>query len=230
VVVDGTYAKSDKGELAYEPRNKEDIERIAALVRTAIGFDAKRGDQVEVANLRLAETPSIPVAEPMGWMSYLQFTKDDAMRGMELLVMALLGLVVMFFGIRPLLRRVMGTDQAAIAGARGGAGGVFLPGATMMTAAGAAAVGGAVALPGGAGVNFKGNGNGSITTSGGPNVSLVGGDANVNITNRTSAMIDIAQVQGQVHAESVKKIGELAERNPNETVAIIRTWLHESAA
>ena len=48
------------GELAYEPRSKEEIDRIAALVRTAIGFDAKRGDQVEVANLRLAETPAIP--------------------------------------------------------------------------------------------------------------------------------------------------------------------------
>jgi flagellar M-ring protein FliF len=80
------------------------------------------------------------------------------------------------------------------------------------------------------GVNVKGTGHGSITSTGGPNVALVGGDAHVNISNRTSAMIDIAQVQGQVHAESVKKVGELAERNPNETVAIIRTWLHESAA
>jgi flagellar M-ring protein FliF len=125
--------------------------------------------------------------------------------------------------VRPLLRRVMGTDQAAIAGT------VFLPGATMVTAASAAAGGGAGALPA-AGVNVKGSGNGSITSTGGPNVALVGGDASVNISNRTSAMIDIAQVQGQVHAESVKKVGELAERNPNETVAIIRTWLHESAA
>ena len=118
VVVDGNYVKNDKGELAYEPRNKEEIERIAALVRTAIGFDAKRGDQVEVANLRLAETPSIPIAEPTGWLSFLQFTKDDAMRGIELGVMALLGLVVLFFGVRPLLRRVMGTDQAALARGR----------------------------------------------------------------------------------------------------------------
>ena len=60
VVVDGIYAKNDKGELTYQPRGKEEIDRIAALVRTAIGFDAKRGDQVEVANLRLAETPSDP--------------------------------------------------------------------------------------------------------------------------------------------------------------------------
>ncbi len=55
VLVDGTYAKNDKGEIAYQPRTKEEIDRIAALVRSAIGFDQKRGDQVEVVNLRFAE-------------------------------------------------------------------------------------------------------------------------------------------------------------------------------
>ena len=59
VLVDGIYGKNDKGDLVYQPRTKEEIDRIAALVRTAIGFDAKRGDQVEVVNLRFAETPPI---------------------------------------------------------------------------------------------------------------------------------------------------------------------------
>ena len=77
VVVDGIYTKNDKGEPTYQPRSKEEIDRIAALVRSAIGFDQKRDDQVEVANLRLAETPSIPVSEPAGWMGLLQFTKND---------------------------------------------------------------------------------------------------------------------------------------------------------
>ena len=90
VVVDGIYAKNDKGEIAYQPRGKEEIDRIAALVRSAIGFDAKRGDQVEVANLRLAETPSFPISEPTGWMSMLQFTKDDIMHWVEVGVMSLL--------------------------------------------------------------------------------------------------------------------------------------------
>jgi flagellar M-ring protein FliF len=223
VVVDGTYTKNDKNELVYAPRSKEEIDRIAALVRTAIGFDQKRGDQVEVANLRLAETPEIPVADPQGWMSFLQFTKDDAMRGIELAVMALLGLLVLLFGVRPLIRRIFG-EHPGVGGAAG----------TMTLAGGVVAnvAGGGSAKPGlpGSGMNVKGGGSGSITSTGGPNVSLVGGDTSVNISNRTSAMIDIAQVQGQVHAESVKKVGELAERNPNETVAIIRTWLHESAA
>ncbi len=38
-------------------------------------------------------------------------------------------------------------------------------------------------------------------------------------------MIDVAQVQGQVHAQSVHRVGELAERNPNETASIVRQWL-----
>jgi flagellar M-ring protein FliF len=43
-------------------------------------------------------------------------------------------------------------------------------------------------------------------------------------------MIDLAQVKGQVHAQSVQKVGEMADKNPQETVSIIRQWLHESAA
>jgi flagellar M-ring protein FliF len=71
---------------------------------------------------------------------------------------------------------------------------------------------------------------GTISNAGGPNVAIVGGDQNVAISNRTSAMIDIAKVQGQVHAQSVEKVGELAQNNPHEAVSIIRNWLHEDAA
>jgi len=45
--------------------------------------------------------------------------------------------------------------------------------------------------------------------------------------NATAQMIDVAQVQGQVHAQSVHRVGELAERNPNETASIVRQWLSE---
>jgi flagellar M-ring protein FliF len=45
--------------------------------------------------------------------------------------------------------------------------------------------------------------------------------------SNTAHAIDVAQVQGQVHAQSMHRVGELAERNPNETVAIVRQWLSE---
>jgi flagellar M-ring protein FliF len=224
VLVDGTYDKNDKGEVAYKPRSKEEIDRIAALVRSAIGFDAKRGDQVEVVNLRFAETPAVPVSAPLGWMSYLQFTKDDIMRAANLGVMALLGLIVLFLVGRPLVRRIVTPEgaaslNAALAGAAGAAG-----------VAGAIGGGGGTTITGGGGTTVSTGGGGSITNSGGANIELVGGGEHVAISNRTSAMIDVAKVQGQVHAQSVQKVGELAEKNPHEAVSVIRSWLHEDAA
>ncbi len=214
VLVDGVYNKNDKGEVAYQPRPKEELDRIAALVRSAIGFDSKRGDQVEVVNLRFAETTPSPINEVTGWMSYLQFTKDDIMGAAEKGVMALLGLVVLFMVVRPLVRRVITPEGAQTPFATAPA--TVVP---AITAEAAAAAG--ITLPGV---------NGNITSTGGPNVSIVGGDEAVAISNRTSAMIDIAKVQGQVHAQSVQKVGELADKNPHEAVSIIRNWLHEDAA
>jgi len=225
VVVDGIYAKNDKGELTYQPRGKEEIDRIAALVRSAIGFDQKRGDQVEVANLRLAETPTVTMSEPAGWMGMLQFTKDDIMHWVEVGVMSLLALLVLLLGVRPMLRRIMG-PAGGVAGPSGVRTLVGPTGAVVGTVGPSGVI-----MPTSGAVNVAGGGQtGSITSTGGPNVSLVGGDEAVAISNRTSHMIDIAQVQGQVHAQSVQKVGELADKNPNETVAIIRTWLHEEAA
>jgi flagellar M-ring protein FliF len=188
VLVDGSYAKGDNGEVAYQPRNAEDIQRIGALVRSAIGFDQKRGDQVEVINLRFAEAPMNPISEPTGWTSYLQFTKDDILRSIEWAVMGLLGLVVVLVVVRPLVRRILTADEQAPQLAAP----ALVP----------AAAGNAPALA----------------------------DGMPTITNQTSKMIDIAQVQGQVHAQSIQKVGELAQKNPHEAVAIIRQWLHESAA
>ena len=224
VLVDGNYNKNDKGEVAYQPRAKEEIDRIAALVRSAIGFDAKRGDQVEVVNLRFADTSPVPISEPnTGWMSYLQFTKDDIMRFAEQGVMVLLGLVVLLLVVRPLVRRIV-TPEGAVAG-----------GAAIASVAGRAGVAGAIGVqyvaagsPGAGGMTIPGGG---ATAPSAANIAaMAGAQEAVAVSNRTSAMIDVAQVQGQVHAQSVEKVGELAEKNPNSAVSIIRNWLHEDAA
>jgi flagellar M-ring protein FliF len=189
VLVDGIYTKNDKGELVYQDRSKEQLDRIAAVVRSAIGFDQKRGDQVEVVNLRFADAPSTaPISEPTGLLGMLQFTKDDVMYVIELGVMMLLGLVVMFMVIRPLVKRVLASDEVA-------------------------ALTGALAVPALA--------NEAAPAAGAAGTSLV--------PSAASNAIDVATVQGQVHAQSVHRVGELAERNPNETVAIIRQWLTEPA-
>jgi flagellar M-ring protein FliF len=192
VLVDGIYSKNGSGENVYQPRDKEEIDRIAALVRSAIGFDQKRGDQVEIVNLRFAEVPTTTIPENDGWLTYLAVTKDDIMRGVELLVMGLLGLVVLFMVVRPLVRRMIATDG-------------LKPEKSIADALASGDMQGAIAA--------------------GATVEEIKA-----VPSATAKMIDIAQVQGQVHAQSVQKVGELADRNPNETISIIRGWLNENAA
>jgi flagellar M-ring protein FliF len=196
VLVDGTYAKNDKGEITYQPRSKEEIDQIAALVRTAIGYDQKRGDQVEVVNLRFAETPANPISEPSGWLAALQFTKDDIIRAIEMVIMGLLGLVVLLMVVRPLVRRVLAPEEGPLAA---------LPFAAADDGS-AAAPAAAVQRPQVESVRVRGE------------------------PSQTAQMIDIAQIQGQVHAQSVQKVGELADKNPREAVSIIRQWMNESSA
>jgi flagellar M-ring protein FliF len=100
----------------------------------------------------------------------------------ELCVMMLLGLVVLFMVIRPLVKRIIASEQVVAPAADG-------------------------SLP-------------ALTDGSAPAGTPAGGVA---------GMIDVAQVQGQVHAQSVHRVGELAERNPNETASIVRQWLSEPA-
>jgi flagellar M-ring protein FliF len=193
VLVDGTYSKDDKGDITYQPRSKEDLDQIGTLVRSAIGFDQKRGDQVQVVNLRFAETPAISIGEPTGWLSAFRFTKDDIMRVIELVVMGILGIIVLLLVVRPLVRRIITPEQRAIP-----------------------------ALPPGLPL---GSGSGPATPSAGERA-----EAAMASESQTAKMIDIAQIQGQVHAQSVQKVGELADKNPRETVQIIRQWLNDGAA
>jgi len=110
VLVDGTYATKDTGEVAYSPRNKEDLDRIAALVRSAIGFDEKRGDVVEVVNLKFAEAPDLLKSEAVEG-GFFDFTKDDLFYFAQLAITLVLGILVLLFGVRPLIRRIVTEDE-----------------------------------------------------------------------------------------------------------------------
>ncbi len=41
-------------------------------------------------------------------------------------------------------------------------------------------------------------------------------------------MIEMAQIKGEVHQASLAKVSELVDKNPHETVAIIRQWLNDA--
>jgi flagellar M-ring protein FliF len=106
VLVDGIYTQDANGASLYQPRSDAEIEQINSLVRSAIGFDTNRGDQLEVINMQFAERPDIAAigTESPG---LFDFTRDDLMSGAEMLVTLLISLALMVFVMRPLIKRVL---------------------------------------------------------------------------------------------------------------------------
>jgi len=54
-MIDGIYNEVENAEGVmeniYEPRPQEEIDRITAIVKSAVGFDQERSDQIEVVNI-----------------------------------------------------------------------------------------------------------------------------------------------------------------------------------
>jgi flagellar M-ring protein FliF len=202
VLVDGVYDLGENGNVNYQSRSPEDLEKIASLVRSAIGFDEERGDQVEVVNLRFApqsEAERLPeIEEP-----FLGLKKSDYMRIGEIAALLIISVLVLLFVVRPFIK---GLSAPAKTGTN-----LALPPGTEYTA------------PDGTQMIAQGT-----DENGEPIAALPG--PQVQRTSDVESMIDIARVEGKVRESSVKKVGELISGHPDETLAIIRNWLHEQPA
>ncbi len=197
VAVDGVTTPGAKGQpAAYAARSAQEMQYIDQLVRSAAGYDATRGDQISVVNVRFDHDEAADGAASTG-SKLLDFDKNDLMRGGELLIAAIVAAMIIFFVVRPLLT----------------------------TAGGGGGVAGMRALPAGAGGGGMGGGGvAQLTHDGQTRDALAlpgpGGEA--------EQRIDIAKIEGQVRASSVRSVSEFVEKHPDESVAILRSWLHEA--
>jgi len=114
VLVDGTYATDAQGNSVYTPRDQAVLDQIKSLVQSAVGFDGNRGDQITVANLQFAQGPTPTTAGTSG-PSLFDFTRDDLINGAEMLVTLIIALALVFFVMRPLLKRVLSPETQPLA-------------------------------------------------------------------------------------------------------------------
>uniref|UniRef100_B0SWE5 Flagellar M-ring protein n=1 Tax=Caulobacter sp. (strain K31) TaxID=366602 RepID=B0SWE5_CAUSK len=195
VAIDGVAAPPGKDGKpgAYTPRSAEEIAQIEQLVKTAVGFDQTRGDQVSVVNVRFPQ----PEDQGLGKAGLLAgFDKNDIMRFIELGVLAVVALLILLFAVRPFLKSLM-TPPTPLGLALNG------PQVTRM-----------------------------VTLSDGSTQEVIvdqsGASMALAAPSDMDQRIDIAKIEGQVKASSVKRVAEFVEKHPDESVAILRTWLHES--
>jgi flagellar M-ring protein FliF len=184
---------------AYTARSAAEMAQIESLVRTAVGFDQARGDQVTVVNVRFptAEDPDgVQAASPL-----MGFDKNDIMRAAEIGVMAIVAILMMFFIVRPLLKGAVGG---------GSAGGMpMLAGGRATTQVVMSADGQPMQI--------------AMDPNTGQPLAIAGPSGDLE------QKIDIARIEGQVKASSIKRVAEFVDKHPEESVSIIRGWLHESA-
>ncbi|MDR3495675.1 MAG: flagellar basal-body MS-ring/collar protein FliF [Ancalomicrobiaceae bacterium] len=210
VLVDGTYVTAADGAITYQPRQQADVDRIAALVKSAVGFDQSRGDVVEVVNLRFAEAPSsLPLENAKsGLAALLDFTKEDILRFTEMGVLLLMTLLVLLFAVRPLIKRITGETVKIEETATAAANTLSLPN---LAAVQTAQVMGAL-------------------TAGADGVAAASGEAVSGEHGPTGPnKLELAQQLGALQATSIAKVGDMIKADPGEAAAIVRSWLTDAA-
>ena len=184
VLVDGTYTTAEDGTRTYAPLPEETMTKIEGLVKTAIGFDANRGDQIEVVNMPF--TGFDDLANGPEEFNLLGFNKEEIMRMAEGLGVAVVAVLVILLVVRPLVTRAFesmpqGEDALMSDGMAqlSGPGGVPMP------------------------------------------------SAQQEEEDDLDELIDIDKVEGRVKASSLRKIGDIVDKHPEEALSIVRTWLYQ---
>lgn len=101
VIVDGNYQRKDDGTKEYIPRTEKEMELLTTLVRSAVGFDAARGDTVEVINLPFFNPDELLALEDP--ILFMNFTKQEIIRMVEGICVAFVAVLVVLLVVRPLV-------------------------------------------------------------------------------------------------------------------------------
>jgi flagellar M-ring protein FliF len=206
VLVNDRVTTNADGEPTFEPRSEDELANIEKLVKSAVGFNESRGDTVQIVNMRFAEVPGLigGVDDPL----FLGFSTADLRRIVEVLILAVVGVLIILLVVRPLISKIFETAPGQLATAGAGADG----GQALLT--NQSGIAGAIAGPGG-----QGSGGLPVPSSGAE------GDG-----EELDHMLDIAQVEGRVQASSIRKIGDIIDKHPDEAVSIIRSWMYQDQA
>lgn len=235
VLVNGIYNVEDS-EVVYQERGAAEIGRLTELVKTAVGFDAARGDDVSVDSLRFMDY-SMEVGDPISMSITDQITQNivSILRG--LLGLAVVALV-MILGVRPALRTLLekpapelpGVDQAA---ALTGPDGQPLP---LQTPDGAEVLPPEAAnAPMPAAPNMEAQNdpapdrdrNESLQID--PNAPGMTSIFDLDDDEGPHEYIETLGVRGNLIKARVEAIQNMAEEKPEDVLRVLRTWLRAEA-
>lgn len=204
VMVNDIEKTAPNGTATWTPRSQDDLDRIARLVRTAIGYDEKRGDHVEVVDMHFANEDQAAPSEEKTFLG-LSIGRADIMRLAQTGLLGLVALAALLFVLRPMVLRISsaGPSAGALAGPGGALPGLAMAGATT----GALSAGETAALLGGP------------DASSAPRLAAP--------SREDESMVMLSNIEGQLRASSLRKLSEMVEKHPDESLSIVRAWMQQ---
>jgi flagellar M-ring protein FliF len=194
VMVDDVDTVGPEGKHVRQPRPAAELDRIGALVKTAIGFDEKRGDHVEVQSMHFAADEAPSGAEQSGLFGF-RLEKADVLHLAQTGLFGLVALLALLFVLRPMVTRLVTLGPGGMAGLPPPGGGAQ------------------VALPGPASPALLASG--PVVRPNMPATPLL----------EDESMVNLAQIEGQIRASSLRRVTELVDKHPDETLSIVRGWM-----
>ncbi|MCC7281045.1 MAG: flagellar M-ring protein FliF [Acetobacteraceae bacterium] len=219
VLVDHASERAEPGAApAARPRSEQELAQLVTLVKSAVGFDERRGDAVQVVNMRFAGTDEAPAAEAPPLFGLLD--RANLTRLVETLVLGIVAVLALLLVARPAITRLLAQETAAA-----------MPGLTpaMAGAAGALAAPSSGALPAlagpGAPAALAGPAAARALAGPGGTPLLAGPGAGPE----DERMIDVNQIEGQMRASTLRTVSELVATHPEESLSILRGWMTADA-
>lgn len=115
VLVDGRFTTDAEGNRVYEPRSEAEINQISTLVKSAIGFNAERGDTVEVVNMPFSQMEEPEIGEDS---TLFGFDRSQLLQTAEMVMLAVMGILVILLVLKPIMTSLFQAQKAAIEEAR----------------------------------------------------------------------------------------------------------------
>ncbi|NHO33835.1 flagellar basal-body MS-ring/collar protein FliF [Acetobacter fallax] len=196
VMVDGTTHPGADGKPVWTPLDKAELDRITTLAKTAIGYDEKRGDAVNVVSMRFATESDEVTAAHATWMG-LPVDKNDLFHLGRSLAPGLLIFLALAFFAKPLLKK-----EAAATAESGTSAVPALPDETERPVTALQEIDDEP-------LNFDGVAPLALEGPGG---------------NKPEFM-SLSGIDGRLKASAIHRVRDLASGNPEESLNIIRSWL-----
>lgn len=210
VLVNGIYNVADNGDVAYEERSADELDRLNQLVQAAIGFDQERGDSVSVDSLRFMDY-SMDVGEPVG-RGMMQVLTDNLMSILRGIFGLAVVAVVLKMGILPMVNRIFAEREAPEPDV------AALPEGETPPALEGGAANPALAAPS------------PVSQMPAAGFAKSGTVLDpVPMGGRPEDLVTFASVDGGVQKGWINTVGEIIESQPEDSLKVLKTWLAEGA-